>query len=258
MRVTRPYSISSATAFPAPPPFKSDPANAADYAAQANEVLSASASLTDRQKMTAELFDNKLDSLGFSALFILLSRQQTIDQFVQYDFLTNMAAFDTAIAVWNEKYDYDAVRPFSAIRHLHGDSPVSAWGGPGKGTVHDMPGNQWTSYLPVADHPEYPSGSASFCAAHAQASRLFLGSDDLGWTVVRPPGSSRIEPGVTPASEVVLHWPTWTDFANDCGLSRHWAGVHFLDSIPAGAAIGHQIGTIAHEFVQKHVQGTVK
>ena len=32
-------------------------------------MLAASASLTDRQKMTAEFFDNKIASLGFSAFF---------------------------------------------------------------------------------------------------------------------------------------------------------------------------------------------
>ena len=40
-----------------------------------------------------------------------------------------MAAFDTVIAIWNEKYRYHAVRPFSAIRLLYGDKPVTAWGG---------------------------------------------------------------------------------------------------------------------------------
>ena len=31
--------------------------------------------------------------------------------------------------------------------------------------------------MPVADHPEYPSLSASVCAAHAEVSRAFLGDD---------------------------------------------------------------------------------
>ena len=34
--------------------------------------------------------------------------------------------------------------------------------------------------MPVADHPEYPSLSASVCAAHAEASRAFLGDDKTG------------------------------------------------------------------------------
>jgi hypothetical protein len=72
--------------------------------------------LTDEQKAIAELVDNKIRSLGFAALFIAQSRNFTLDQFVQYDFLTNMAAFDGGIATWHAKIRYDAVRPFSAIQ----------------------------------------------------------------------------------------------------------------------------------------------
>jgi hypothetical protein len=68
---------------------------------------------------------------------------------VQYDFLVNMAAFDGGIAVWQEKVRYDAVRPASAIRYLYGDGLVTAWGGPGRGTVN-LPATQWTRYLGVA------------------------------------------------------------------------------------------------------------
>ena len=136
-------------------------------------------------------------------------------EFIQYDFLTNMAAFDTSIAIWKEKHRFNAVRPFSAIKFLFRDTPVTSWGGVGQGTVSDLPANEWQSYLPVADHPEYPSASASFCAAHAQASRLFLGSDELGYPVPAPQGSSRIEPGITPAEDLTLVFPTWTDFAEN-------------------------------------------
>jgi hypothetical protein len=238
MRVTRPYSYEDPDRFRVGPPWKSmlrgrDGHTA--YRAQADEVLAASAALDDEQKMTAELFDNKIRSLGFSALFASQSRGLSLDEFVQYDFLTNVAAFDTAIAVWNEKYRYDAVRPISAIRHLYGDR------------------SEWTSYLQTADHPEYPSGSASFCAAHAQASRRFLGSDSLGWTVPTPQGSSRIEPGITPARDIAIGWATWTDFARDCGRSRLWGGVHFRAAIDAGATLGRRIGDVAHAFVRRHI-----
>jgi hypothetical protein len=68
------------------------------------------------------LFDNKIASLGFSALFITLSRGLSLQQFVEYDFLTNMAAFDGGIATWHEKFRFDAVYTtavFSVARTLH-------------------------------------------------------------------------------------------------------------------------------------------
>ncbi len=67
---------------------------------------------------------DKIRGLGFAALFAALSQGMSLFEFVQFDFLTNMAAFDAGIAVWREKRVHDAVRPFSAIRLLYGDQLV--------------------------------------------------------------------------------------------------------------------------------------
>jgi len=83
----------------------------------------------------------------------------------------------------------------------------------------------------TADHPEYPSGSACFCAAHGQASRRFLGSDQFGWSVPTPQGSSRIE---------------------------LWGGVHFMASIVEGAKQCRPVGDTAYEFLRKHIDGTAR
>jgi hypothetical protein len=258
-RNVRPYSYQNPNQFRVPRPGASHPDGPhgrREYQEQADEVLRVSANLTDYQKMVAELFDNKIRSLGFSAVFAAQSRGLSLLDFIHLDFVTNLAAFDTGIAVWNEKAKWDAVRPFSAIRYLYGGRPVTAWGGPGRGTVTDMPANHWKEYLNVADHPEYPSGSASFCAAHAQAARRFLGSDTLNWSVPAPRGSSQMEPGITPATDITLGpWATWTSFENECGLSRLWGGVHFRPAIEEGAPIGRAIGELAYQFVSRHIEG---
>lgn len=255
---TLPYSYRTPAPFNVPPPRDSDPrgpGGRARYKAQLDEVLAASATLNDTRKLTAELFNNKIESLGFVALFLSVSRQWTVEQFVQYDFLVNLAAFDGGIAVWKEKRQHDAVRPFSAARYIYGSSRVHAWGGPGRGAAL-IPADQWTSYLGVADHPEYPSGSSCFCAAHAQASRRFLGSDTLGWQVTYAPGSSRVEPGVTPAVETTLSFDTWTQFDNLCGQSRLWGGVHFQAAIDAARPMCRSIGDRAYQFISRHIAGT--
>jgi hypothetical protein len=247
-----------------PPPTKSNPVtDPVGYKAQADEVLAVSAGLTDQQKGLAELFNNKFASLGASQFFTSAVRGHSLDQFVQLAFLTNVAGYDTAIPVWSEKRRYDAVRPTSAIRYLYGNSHVTAWGGPGRGTVSDITGNEWSSYLSTADHPEYPSGSANFCAAHAQAMRRFLGDDNLNWDVPVAKGSSVIEPGVTPRTDIVLHFATWSQFEKDCGLSRLYGGVHFRDSLVAGVdrkgtLIGTKVGDRAYDFVKAHIDGTAQ
>jgi len=246
------------------------------YVEQADEVLSVQVALTDRQKLMAEFFDDKISSLGFSTLAASFHHRLSLEQFVQLDFLVNLSAFDTAITVWLNKRQFDAVRPFTAIGVIYGDEPITAWGGPGKGIVDDMPGKAWRPYLQSANHPEYPSASASFCRAHSTATKLYL-EDQLGlsaedandltfWTpgflppqfeaLDKAPGSSLVEPGVTPAVRTVLGWSTWDEFSDDCGMSRLWAGVHFFDSIPAGRAIGDPIAAEAYEWLRAHIEGS--
>jgi hypothetical protein len=247
------------------------------YREQADEVLAVQAALTDRQKLVAEFFDDKIHSLGFSTLAATLALGLNLEQFVQLDFAVNVAAFDTGITIWHNKRRYDAVRPFSAIAYLYPDTMLTAWGGPGEGTVSDITGSEWRPYLQTANHPEYPSASASFCRAHASATKLYLEqivglpsnlANDLSyWTpaipiagepLAVPAGGSNVEPGVTPAVDTTLGWDTWDDFAEECGISRLWAGVHFFDSIPAGQAIGEEIGAEAFDWVQAHIDGTAQ
>lgn len=267
--LVEPYAYATPEAFEVPPPEASllDGRGRADraptlrgpriaaYKAQADEVLEVSADLTEEQKLKAELFDNKINSLGFSAIFAAQSRGLSLLEFVQLDFLTNMAAFDAGIFIWQEKRRYDAVRPFSAIRYLYGDDPVLAWGGPGVGTTV-LPADEWAAYLEEADHPEYPSASTCFCAAHTQSARLYLGGDELGFPVFVPAGGSRIEPGVTPASDTTIAFPTWSDFNADCGQSRLWAGVHFQAAIDASAEICNVFGDMAYDYVQDLIAGS--
>ena len=257
--LTEPYSYADPSVFSTPVPDKSyaiPPFGLHKYKQQADEVLNASATLDDERKLKAELFENKIASLGFSAVLAAQSQGLSLLEFIQYDFLTNLAAFDTGIVVWQEKRRWDAVRPFTAIQLIYGDDDVTAWGGPGQGTVSDIPGAEWRSYLPTGDHPEYPSGTASFCGAHAEASRLFLGNDTLGFPVEVPAGTSIIEPGVTPASDMSFVFDTWTNFELECGESRVWAGVHFPDAVPAGRDVGHEIAGLAYDFLQAHIDGT--
>jgi len=255
-RLTKPYSYDDPAAFHVPPPLKSDVHNFDAYKQQADEVLAASAALTDVLKAKAELFDDKIMALGTPGIYLDITHHFTLDQFVQERFMSHLAAFDAGIFVWQEKYRYDAVRPFTAIRYLYGDNPVTAWGGPGQGTVHDMPGREWRSYMTTADHPEYPSASTCFCAAYAQANRRLLGTDDFNYLVLVRKGSSNVEPGITPSKTLLLHFKTFTDFVDDCGMARVNGGVHFLSAVEASKDVCSVFGDLAYEFVKKHIDGT--
>ncbi|MFG3257002.1 vanadium-dependent haloperoxidase [Streptomyces sp. NPDC048172] len=254
MARTKPYSYDDPTRYRVKPPEASDHHNREAYKRQADEVLAESAGLTDKKKMTAEFFDDKLLFLG--AGFPDISQgDDSLDAFVQTAFSIHVASFDTLIAIWDSKVKYDAVRPFTAIRYLYGDKPVSAWGGPGKGTVKDMPGNEWQGYLQAADHAEYPSGSASLCAAAAGVGKRYTGSEKIDLTHTFKKGSSRVEPGLTPTKDTALSWDSWNDYVQDCGRSRVWAGVHFSASLAPAQQVGGKVADKAYEFIQRHVKG---
>lgn len=64
-----------------------------------------------------------------------------------------MAKFDSSIPIWKLKAKFDAVRPVTAIQYAYNGTNLRSWGGPGKGTVNNMPSSQWKSYLGTGDHP---------------------------------------------------------------------------------------------------------
>ncbi|MCY4540130.1 MAG: vanadium-dependent haloperoxidase [Chloroflexi bacterium] len=252
---TEPVGAFDPREFRVAPPTASDPEDWDAYKAQADAVLEVSANLSDEQKLKAELFNNKILSLGLSFRHLAQENNWSPADTARGYFLKTAAAMDGSIVTWQEKARYDAVRPFSAIRHIYGDEPVTAWGGPGAGTL-EIPASQWRSYLPEADHPEYPSGSTCGCYAQAQAVRRFTGSDDLNWTIAFPAGSSRVEPGITPAQDLALSFATWTDFARNCGQARVWAGVHFQAAVEASAALCGDFGDLAYEYLRELMDGT--
>lgn len=256
--VTRPYSYRDPAEFPLPPPVNSDARhNPAGYRRQADEILRASADLTDRRKVLAENFNDKFHAVPPAFRHLAAVNDYDLDRFVFLDTLSNVAPFDAGIAVWHHKVRYDAPRPFTAIRHLYGDRDVTAWGGPGLGTVTDIKGDEWRSYLDTSDHPEYPSTSAAFCGAFAQAARRFTGSDALGLSIRVAKGASRVEPGLTPRADTTLGpWETLTEWEEACARSRVLGGVHFRSAVEAGRDLGRRVGDRAYEFLRQHIDGT--
>ena len=65
-------------------------------------------------------------------------------------------------------------------------------------------------------------------------------------------GSSRVEPGRTPAAPVTLSWATLSDAADQAGLSRRYGGIHFeqgdLDGRAAGRLVARQAWAKAHAY----------
>ena len=72
--------------------------------------------------------------------------------------------------------------------------------------------------------------------------RLFSRSDAFGDSVTFPAGSSKIEPGFTPSHTLTLRWATFTDAADQAGISRRYGGIHFKAADLTGRAVGQIVG----------------
>jgi hypothetical protein len=261
----KPFSYDTPAQFKVSAPANSNHHNRTAYKRQADEVLKASAGLNDRQKMTAELFNDGVKTFGgVAGAAVLGGGNFDTEKTIHYVTALDVAYADVAIATWYFKRKYDSVRPFSAIRYLYGKKKITAWGGPTKGTVSDITGDEWRSYLDewptthniqAADHPEYPSESTARCLAFTQQARRFTGTDQINISLPVAKGSSLVEPGVTPANDLVLNWSSWTEFVNDCGNSNLWGGQHFRSSVEAASQYAPKISDLAYEFVQRKLNG---
>ncbi|MDQ6713887.1 MAG: vanadium-dependent haloperoxidase [Candidatus Dormibacteraeota bacterium] len=237
------------------------------YESQARALLALSAGLTDEQKMIAEYWaDGPHSELppGHWDLFAqYVSRRDHhgahrhgVDADVKLFFALTNAVFDASICCWDNKRFFDSVRPITAIRYLFRGQQVRAWGGPYQGT-RLIDGADWFPYqastFPTPPFPEYSSGHSTFSAAGAGILRLFTESDDFGASVTFPAGSSKFEAGVVPAGDVTLCWETFSEAANQAGLSRRYGAIHFeqgdLDARAAGRLVAKQAWTKAQSYI---------
>jgi hypothetical protein len=172
-------------------------------------------------------------------------RGDGLDSDVKLFFALTNAIFDASVCCWDNKRAFDSVRPITTLRYLFQNQAVRAWAGPYRGT-RIIRGQDWFPYqgatFPTPPFPEYSSGHSTFSATGAEILRLFTGSDRFENSVTFPAGSSRIEPGATPAHDLTLTWSTFKEAADQAGLSRRYGGIHFEQADLAGRAAGRLVG----------------
>lgn len=245
-------------------------------------MLDISANLTDQQKVIAEFWADGPRSESppghWQAIAhgISFRDQNSLDDDVKLYFALTGAVFDSSIAVWGYKRQFDSIRPVSAIRHRYFGQMISAWGGPNLGTQTIM-GEDFEPYQdPTFVTPpfgEYPSGHSCFSAASAEILKEFTGSDTyydgstilfdedfnndglpdfLGQQIVGV-GKNRFES--SPSTTITLTWATFSDAADEAGISRLYGGIHFVEGDRDSRALGRLIGAQAFATAQEFWTG---
>lgn len=129
----------------------------------------------------------------------------------------HVSTADTMIACWEAKYYYYFWRPNHAIQRADTD---------GNPNTHPEPG--WLP-LVTGNHPEYPSGHASFTAAVTSALRNYFGTKRVPFmltsTVV---GTTRT-------------YESLDDLVTDVENARVWGGLHYRTTMTESAKHFRQI-----------------
>jgi len=234
------------------------------YRLQAQQLVDLSANLTDAQKMIAEYWalgphsEQPPGHWDLVAQYVSARDHHTIDDDAKMFFIVTNAIFDAGIASWDAKRAWDSIRPVSAIPYLFNGQTIRSWGGPGKGTV-EMDGSQWIPYqaatFPTPPFASFTSGHSTFSAAGAEVLKLFTGSDRYGDSVSFQPGTSKYDPGFAPKSVVTLKWPTFSDAADQAGISRRYGGIHFQSDDYAGRCVGRLVAMQAWRNAQFYFNG---
>ncbi len=91
-----------------------------------------------------------------------------------------------------------------------------------------------------ASIPDYDSAHSVEGGAAAAVLKRFFGTDDIGFTtcsLTLPAGST-----CTNASPVLRSYTSFSQAAEENGLSRIFVGFHFLDAVETGIKHGEKIG----------------
>ncbi|HXA52335.1 MAG TPA: vanadium-dependent haloperoxidase [Candidatus Acidoferrum sp.] len=245
-------------------PMRSD---SPEFVSQARALIDLSANLTEAQKMIAEYWADGPNSetppghWALFAQFVSARDRNSLDEDVRLFFALSNAVFDAGIAAWDAKVAFDSVRPITAIPFLFAGQQIHCWGGPGAGVI-TTDGRNWVPYqaatFPTPPFPEFLSGHSTFSAAAAEVLLRFTHKDAFGASMTFAPGTSKYEPGFSPKTNVTLSWGTFSEAADEAGVSRRYGGIHFEAGDLAGRALGRVVGRQAWEHAQELWDGGKK
>lgn len=242
--------------------------NQSRYRTQAKEIIALTSVIKDRQKVIAEYWaDGPRSELppGHWLLFTQYISERDghgIDQDAKMFFAVANAVLDAGISTWEVKRFYDSVRPITAVHYLYSGKLLKDWRRDtnNNNRLITVNGEDWLPYQPgnfiTPPFGEYSSGHSAFSAAAAEVLKSFTGSDLLRAQVTIYPGTSKVEPGVTPKKPTVLAWRTFSQAADEAGVSRRYGGIHFKQGDVEARKLGRKVGKAVWKKAKTYFDGT--
>src|SRR5262245_14350003 len=150
--------------------------------------------------------------------------------------LITMAASDSLIASFYNKYFYNLWRPETGIRNGAVDGNDSTDGDPA-----------FATFIPTPCHPSYPSNHASGTSAGLEVMRRLFGAagHDISITSAVP------ALGSLPATVITKYYTQLNEIASDVDDARVYGGIHWRFDQVAGGALGR---AIASEVIKNNLR----
>jgi len=139
--------------------------------------------------------------------------------------LVNMAASDSLVASFLNKYHYNFWRPETAIRA--GDTD---------GNPKTEADSAFLPFIPTPCFPSYPSNHASETNGGTEVLRRLYGEGGHSITLTNPA-----------VPTIVLQYTTFQQIDDDVDDARVYGGIHFRTDQDAGARLGRAIGTAVYK-----------
>ena len=140
--------------------------------------------------------------------------------------MENLAAADTAINTWNDKYHFSFWRPFQAIRRAADD-----------GNPATSPDLTWTPLL-AAPYPDHVSGHLGLDSPHTAVLRMFFGNAPAG-------GYQITSVFVNPGGPATRSFTSFSEAVDEIVEARIWAGLHFRNADVQAVTLGTNVANFA-------------
>ena len=218
-----PFVLRRSTQFdPGGPPVLSGPTYARDYDEVKSIGAQHSASRTAEQSAIAR-FWYEPSPAAWSRITRSVAQAADLDAWdtARLLALVNVAMADGYIAGFETKYSVNFWRPVTAIRA--GDTDGN------QRTVADP---TWSSFLNTPPVPDYTSTHSVLGAAAAEVLRRFFRRDVLPFTTTSG----------APFAGITRSFSSFSQAAEENGLSRIYAGIHFRSAVEDGINHGSRIG----------------
>lgn len=132
----------------------------------------------------------------------------------------NVTLFDSAVAVWDSKFEYNHWRPYTAIRAAEADR-----------NPHTVPDPSWEPLRTTPPFPEYVSAQSAACGASLAILASSFGNRTpfTMTTTTAPPGMP------------TRAFRSFRTAADECADSRVRLGFHFRYATDAGLLLGRRV-----------------